>query len=656
MLYWKLSWQSIVKNRLEYLPFILAGSAAVALNLIMQLLIYSQGVKQLIASTAVIELLSFGQIVISILSIIFLLYTYSFLNKRKQSEFGLFSILGMQKKDLIKISWRQQLTSFVIIIFLGLVSGIVFSKALILLFMKLVGGTNFQLDVSWLPITFVFIFFAFCFSFLFFTDVFAILKLKTISLLHASQTGASEPKSHWILLVLGISLLAYGYYISLTVDSPLKAITQFFIAVILVVIATYLLFIVGSTIVLKIMRQNDHYYYQTNHFVTISNMLFRMRQNATGLASITLLTTMALVVMVTTVAMFAGQEDYVNKQFPRAIIVTNTSNKKLASKEVNKIARKHDVAIARSYDIIMSSPIAGYLSSQNKVQPLTDQSATSANNLSEFQFITEKQYQLITGRPSQKLGSNEIYVYDRQGTFKGNQLTFLDQKYHVKGILANIKGIPEMQVNMTHSMIVVIPSESITTKMSDQYNDLGDEKRSITYNQQLLFDLKGTSNHRKHFLSEISKIPNLKVEDKFSTISVMKSFYGGFVFIGLVFSISFIMATGLIIYYKQISEGRSDQKQFDILQKVGMSNDEVKRTIKSQIMWIFGLPIVVAVIHLCFAMPMIHKILQLFGVTIGTVVYTTTVLTVIGVIIIYYFIYLQTSKTYYRQVTQKNES
>ncbi|GMA69075.1 hypothetical protein GCM10025879_03210 [Leuconostoc litchii] len=333
MLYWKLAWQSIVKNKLEYLPFILAGSAAVALNLIIQLLIYSKGVKDLIASVSVIEMLSFGQVVICILSIIFLIYTYSFLSKRKQTEFGLFNVLGMQKMDLIKISWRQQLISFVLITVLGIISGLVFSKVLILLFMKLVGGNNFGLNISGLPILFVTIFFSVCFLCLLVKDVFSIIRMKTISLLHATKKGDSEPKNHWFLFILGIGLLAGGYYISLTVTSPLKAITQFFIAVLLVVCATYLLFIVASTIVLKLMKQNKAYYYQTNHFITVSNMLFRMKQNATGLASVSLLTTMALVVVVTTVSMFIGQEDYVNQQFPRAVILKKTNHQKIQCKQ-----------------------------------------------------------------------------------------------------------------------------------------------------------------------------------------------------------------------------------------------------------------------------------------------------------------------------------
>lgn len=210
MLYWKLAWQSIVKNKLEYLPFMLAGTAAVALNLIIQLLIYSKGVQTLRASSSVIELLMFGQIVIGLLSVIFLLYTYSFLNKRKQSEFGLFSILGMQKRDLIKISWRQQLINYMIVTVIGVVTGVLFSKLLLLLFIKLVGGNNFQLNIALGAIIFVTIFFGLGFMLLLLSDILMIWRLKTISLLQASQKGDREPKSHWLLFGLGIVLWVGG--------------------------------------------------------------------------------------------------------------------------------------------------------------------------------------------------------------------------------------------------------------------------------------------------------------------------------------------------------------------------------------------------------------------------------------------------------------
>lgn len=653
MLHWKLAWQSIIKNRLEYLPFILAGSVAVTLNLVIQLIIYSKGVQNLVGKVSLIEMLSFGQVVIGILSIIFLLYTYSFLNKRKQSEFGLFSILGMQKSDLIKISWRQQFISFIAIMILGLISGVVFSKVLILLFMKLVGGTNFQLGITSMPIIFIIVFFSICFMFLLMTDIYSVLKLKTISLLHATQKGEPEPKNHWIFFILGIGLLVVGYYISLTVDSPLKAINKFFIAVILVVFGTYILFIVASTVVLKGMKQNKKYYYQTNHFITVSNMLFRMKQNATGLASITLLTTMALVVIVTTVSMFVGQEDYVNQEFPRAVILTSNTNQEISNKQIKKIAYKDKVQIKEPYELEISTSIAGYLTSKNEVQPLTDDSVTSANSLSEIQFITQKQYKSMGNNGLQNLNENEIYIYDRQGSFNKKDLTFLNKTYHVKKILKQIKGIPSVQANMTHSMIIVSPSKQIVNKLGNNYKDLSDTKQKTTYLKKVLFDITGSSQQKKKFLKELSRLKNITVEDRYSTMSVLKEFYGGFFFIGLVFSISFIMSTGLIIYYKQISEGRSDQKQFDILQKIGMSHNEVKLTIRSQIVWIFGLPIVVAVMHLCFAMPMIHKILQLFGIVVGPVVYMTTVITVIVMIVIYYLIYLKTSKTYYQQVSRK---
>lgn len=317
MFHFKLALDSLRKNKESYLPFLLAGGVAVALNFLVQLLIYSSGVRHLeIAADIVQLLLILGQVIIALLSLVITIYTYSFLKKGKEKEFGLYSILGMKKSDLIKISLIQQLLSFSITIVTGLVSGFVFAKLMILLLVKMVGGQTFGLELSSPAIWTTVAFFLVVFLLLTIIDVFAVAKTKPIDLMRAKQKGASAPKNRWLFFLCGAIALIWGYTLSLTVSSPLQAVNQFFLAVLLVAVATYLLFIAASTLILKSLQKNDRYYYQSKHFITVSNMLFRMKQNAVGLASIALLTTMTLVVTVTTLPCFSVKPTWFRRCSP----------------------------------------------------------------------------------------------------------------------------------------------------------------------------------------------------------------------------------------------------------------------------------------------------------------------------------------------------
>lgn len=592
MFHFKLALDSLRKNKESYLPFLLAGGVAVALNFLVQLLIYSSGVRHLeIAADIVRLLLILGQVIIALLSLVITVYTYSFLKKGKEKEFGLYSILGMKKSDLIKISLIQQLLSFIITIVTGLVSGFVFAKLMILLLVKMVGGQTFGLELSspaiWTTVAF-------------FLVVFLLLTIIDV------------------------------------------------LAVLLVAVATYLLFIAASTLILKSLQKNDRYYYQSKHFITVSNMLFRMKQNAVGLASIALLTTMTLVVTVTTASMFFGKADLVSKMFPRDVTVS-VSNNALSKKQVEDLVAKAGLTISKEYSQTTTEPIRMALNDSQKLVPTEFANQQNERNV---QFMSLADYRALTGAKVQ-LTSNQVLAYTRNGkALNQSSVSFAGQKYTIKKNLTSIKGMPAATADTTPAYVFVLPTEESLQSVTNTLFKADTSPMQTSY----YFNVAGSDKQQERLYEALQdkESDNVTFQLRFMTQKVMNALYGGFFFIGILFSITFILATGLMIYYKQISEGKADQAQFEILQKVGMSEHEIKKTIRSQIIWLFGLPIAVSLIHLSFAMPMINKLLLAFSVPLTDAVYIVMATTILLMVLIYFIIYKITSHTYFRQVTGFN--
>ncbi len=649
MFHFKLALDSLRKNKESYLPFLLAGGVAVALNFLVQLLIYSSGVRHLeIAADIVRLLLILGQVIIALLSLVITVYTYSFLKKGKEKEFGLYSILGMKKSDLIKISLIQQLLSFIITIVTGLVSGFVFAKLMILLLVKMVGGQTFGLELSSPAIWTTVAFFLVVFLLLTIIDVLAVAKTKPIDLMRAKQKGASAPKNRWLFFLCGAIALIWGYTLSLTVSSPLQAVNQFFLAVLLVAVATYLLFIAASTLILKSLQKNDRYYYQSKHFITVSNMLFRMKQNAVGLASIALLTTMTLVVTVTTASMFFGKADLVSKMFPRDVTVS-VSNNALSKKQVEDLVAKAGLTISKEYSQTTTEPIRMALNDSQKLVPTEFANQQNERNV---QFMSLADYRALTGAKVQ-LTSNQVLAYTRNGkALNQSSVSFAGQKYTIKKNLTSIKGMPAATADTTPAYVFVLPTEESLQSVTNTLFKGDSSPMQTSY----YFNVAGSDKQQERLYEALQdkESDNVTFQLRFMTQKVMNALYGGFFFIGILFSITFILATGLMIYYKQISEGKADQAQFEILQKVGMSEHEIKKTIRSQIIWLFGLPIAVSLIHLSFAMPMINKLLLAFSVPLTDAVYIVMATTILLMVLIYFIIYKITSHTYFRQVTGFN--
>ncbi|CAK8054365.1 ABC transporter permease [Eupransor demetentiae] len=656
MLYWKLALDSLRKNMAEYLPFLLVGSAAVALNFIIQLLLFSSGVQHLYASQAVLTLLGMAQVVIGILSLIFLFYTYSFLRKKKQAEFGLYSILGLKKSDLMKISFLQQTLTLALDLIAGLVTGFVMSKLSILLLIRLVEGTNFELGFSTAPLAITLFFFAGIFVLLFLYDCWTIIRTKTLNLLKAGKKGTTSPKNRWILFILGALMLGCAYYLALTVSSPIKAMQQFFIAVLLVIFATYFLFVAGSTLVLKIMKGRPSFYQKSKRFITVSNMLFRMKQNAVGLASITLLTTMTLVVTVTTSALFFGRQTLIDQTYPRDIQFTSMDST-IKTQNFDQLAKKYRVKIKDGYQFQTSQEFSFDITKNHELKAVED---TGQDGISQsIQLMTLSQFKKLGNQNVPNLKGNEIAFYSSYSSFKGKQLKLLDgHQYTVKKHLSGIKGIA---VSPSGSSFIIVPDQKVLLNNLPKSATMHRENPILA---SYYFNLVGSKKDITKFSNAMQEGDNFEAQNHTRSISTssyddkraLNTFFGGFFFIGLLFSVSFILATALMIYYKQVTEGQADQKQFNILTKLGMSRKEIKACIRTQLVWLFGLPIAVAITHLSFAMLMITKVLRAFGVTNDNQVYLVIAGTILLMIAIYYLVYLLTSCVYYKKVTQLREN
>jgi putative ABC transport system permease protein len=652
----KLATSNIRKKMVDYAPFLFAGIATVILNMVMSLTKNSPAIAD---RASVVQVLGFGEVIIKIITVLFMLYAYSFLQNGRRKEYGLYNILGMSKSEIIQLSFIENVLTFAIVVVVGEIVGILFAQILFMFLIKLIGGGSFALGITAKPFIDIAAFYLGVFALLFIVGSVGIARNKAVDLFKSDQAGEKEPKGNLFVTALGLVGLGVAYYIALSVQSPIEAIFKFFIAVILVIIATYLLFITGSIFVLKVLRKNEGLYYQPAHFITISSMIFRMKKNAVGLANIAILSTMTLVTLLTTVEMYVGMDDLSNKLYPKDVVANYMAGgqKHTLAEEVANIetvAKSRGVAIKdlTSYTV---SPSAWGRMDKNGVFTSV-RNGNGLTNMSEVEFMTEASFN-AQGNDLAPLGVNQVAIYDMSGEFTYKTFTLDTQKFDVLKVYKRVKGIQQGTMNVFPKIMVIVKDADVLAQFPKNVFTTAsvDDVDFTTQIPVVMFNVAGNVSDAKLRALTVKMSENsgmsfaLARENK----AELKESVGVLLFIGSILGLSFILATGLIIYYKQISEGAMDQKRFDILQKVGMTHDEVKKTINSQIVWIFVLPLAVASIHLGFAMPMITKILQMFGLTNHNLILITAIAFLAVFVLIYFLIYKQTSKVYYRQVERR---
>lgn len=660
--YWKLALTNLRKNKRVYLPYILSSIGIIIMFYIMSAIGPGINQEEMYGGASVASMMSLGVFVIGLFAVLFLFYTNSFIMKRRKKELGLYNILGMEKRHISKVIFRETLMVSFLCIAAGLLLGILFSKLAFMLLLKILGiaiPIEFLIPGSAILCTLV----LFCCIFLA-TMLYNILQVrlsKPIELLHGGETGEKEPKARWILAVLGAALLGTGYYIAVTITSPLDALMFFFLAVILVILGTYLLFMTGITAVLKLLKKNKSYYYKTKHFTSVSGMLYRMKQNAAGLASICVLFTALLVTVSTTFSLYTSMDELIRTRYPRNVMFTARG--------------ANDTAIRMVHDIVSEECEKAGLEPLN-VLDRSDWSMTVARKENQFTTIDEtysSTYGILTvytldefnrfSGQNETLGENEVLFSDPRHTFPsdssmvvdGNECSIRRTDYDFSG------GSTSAVIYETYYLVV--PDEAFLKSVFYSLPESSDPDTptysydfDVDCSDEALSDLSAAINYRisTGFPADGAEFDSLFFEDSASSRADFLSLYGGLFFLGLFLGILFLLGTALIIYYKQVSEGYEDARRFQIMQDVGMSHAEVKKSIHSQIMTVFFLPLLAAVVHLAFAFPMLQKILALLNLVNVQLILISTVGCVLVFALAYAAIYAITARTYYKIIESRS--
>lgn len=648
-LYMKLAKNNIKKNLSGYIPYTLT---CIGMIIMFYNMCYLQIAKNIgYEDESLRAILLYGAIVTGIFAFIFLSYTNRFLIKQRKKEFGLFNILGMEKRHISKVMSLETLLISVISLVIGILGGIAFSKLLALLLLKIINfevSFGFEIPVPALLITIGVFSFTFIINLIY--NILQVYLSKPIELLKGGNVGEKEPKTKWFSALIGIISLSIGYYLSLTIESPLSALSVFFIAVLLVISGTHYLFKAGSIVLLKFLRKKKKYYYKTNHFISVSGMIYRMKQNAAGLANICILSTAVILTLSTTISLYVGMEDILRNRYPRNITLSgddiSDDNIKEIEDIINEQAAKANVTQKDSY----SHRNMSFLTSQENG---TFQIARgySNDNMALLVLLTLEDYNEIENTDL-SLEEGEVYLYAANGGIPGDKIVLNDMELNIKESLESFEYEGESAAIIADSYYIVV--DSLDT-MEEIYRTLeGSEdvpERSYYYG----FDIDADSETQINLTTELRNVLkdselNLLVENVEMERAGFFSTFGGLLFLGIFIGFLFIIATVLIIYYKQIAEGFDDKARFEIMQKVGMSHREIKKAIHSQVLTVFFLPLVTAVIHTSVAFHIVTKLLLLFGLTNTTLFIICTIVTIIIFILFYSIIYALTARTYYRIV------
>ena len=653
--YLKFAASNIKKNSRTYIPYILTCIGTVMMYYIMYAMFENS--RGFMNKPELGTILGLGVWVIAIFAVIFLFYTNSFLVKRRKKELGLLNILGMERKHISRMMAIETFYMAVISLVCGIGFGILFSKLIYLILLKLLHmDISLTLDISWPAILKTLMLYGAIFVLILLNTLRQIHLSKPIELLKGSQTGEKEPKTKWVIAILGIACLGTGYYIALTTKSPLSAINLFFVAVILVIIGTYLVFIAGSIAILKLLRKNKNYYYKTRHFTSVSGMIYRMKQNAAGLASICVLSTMVLVMVSTTVCLYSGMEDLLRSRFPRNIIVEGKNISSQQVEEIDSVIEKEiSKAGASCKDVIKYRYMSlTAMQNGNVYYVPEDTENVSISNMAQLICIPLEDYNRIENT-NEALGANQVLVYTLNGSLKDDALKFGDMEMSIKQHLESFNiGNREMALLVKTYYVIAPNAEAINNMYASLAGSQADDMGDLTYYYSFDTDAKGDKQIAlgDSIDSSLKKLGvDMDVDAAESSRDMFYSLYGGLLFLGVFLGLLFIMATVLIIYYKQMSEGFDDRERFIIMQQVGMSRDEVKKSIRSQVLTVFFLPLAAAAIHVAFAFKFITKLLAVLYLTNVTLFAWCTVGCIVVFGIFYALVYSLTARTYYKLVS-----
>ena len=679
--YSKFAVENIRKNSRLYIPRILTEAGLLGCFYILLTLALDKTLEKASGGAYLQIFMSIGTVVIGLLSFILIHYVNSFLMKRRKSEYGLYNVLGMEKRHVIKVLFSESLITSVLSVALGLVFGVTFYKLSSLLICKLLqtapvtGFYYIEMKTLLIPAVIFFIFDLFAFI----SGSITIARLRPVQLLAGRKTGEKEPKIRWVLLVLGVLFLGAGYGIAIRTQSPLQAVGAFFYAVIFVIIGTYFLFVAGTTFVLKCLKNNKNYYYKSNHMPAVSGLLYRMKQNAVGLASIAILATGVLVMISTTVSLYSGARDIVEKNYPRHLyfsaytVEDGDKHCPVSSEELSGIvknsAEKYGVKI-KEIDYVKYLNVS-YQKEGNAL--LTREEANTGVNIEKIStayYITDEMYRKCRSDKSDgaagslDLGKDEIAyckICTNISSMMDNPETLKihGKEYRIKTTLDHfpIDNIDNSLVN-TYG-IIVADDEALENIYQAQKKSYGENASEYSSRIGVSFeDLAAAAAAGREFTRDIEKTLLERYPDKVGYELKTKweanrniiDMNGTFLFLGILLGFVCMFSTILIIYYKQISEGYEDRERFQIMEKIGMDSKEVWKTIRSQIRLQFFLPLVTAGIHTAFAFPLLLKLLKILYLENTHLFINCTIVSFAVFALFYLAVYSMTAKTYYKIV------
>ena len=666
----KIALLNLKKNRKTYGIYFIACCVTTFMFAMFQILRYNPGMNGIPQSRTLELLFMFAVWLVGIFSIIFLIYANSFLMKRRKKEFGLYGVLGLEKKHMVVINGYESFILAVSSIVLGIIATLTIGKISFLLLMKFityVEGSSYQITSKAIVSTMVLFFLLHVL--LFVSNAISIYKQPIISLLSEGGKGEKEPKAKAMFAFIGVCSLGYGYYLAITTKAVETSMVTFFIAAISVIIGTYLLFIIGSIVCLKLLRKNKNFYYQPKNFIALSNMIFRMKKNGAGLASVCILSTMILITLSSTVCLYAGKNESLNNAMVSSIKLFENNimvlDKEIMMKEVedsvNEVGKQMGTPVTY-YKDINKNTLFLYQNGNMIISESEDIEAVQNKNTYSsitINLITIDTYNRLENK-EETLLKNDVLFYNYNQQYDSDSIFMAGKQFTIKKQLEQTTFTTEKNV-YNPSIWLVVDSEQTKNEILGYYDMVSEKafEEGLTQHidqtgESYLFfiNIDGTEQQIKDYASNLQnqleeKGIGMHIENKVERGERWNTMYGGLLFLGIFLGGLFTLGMILIIYFKQISESYEDRKRFQILQKIGMERKEMKRTIYKQIRMVFFLPVIVSLIHMTVAFSFMEHLLQKFGLANTKLFLSCTVLVVCGFVIFYSVIYFLTGNIYH---------
>ena len=666
----RLAKQNIRNNKSTYIPYIITCIFCIAMIYMMEFLRDCPTLDQAVRQADEVRMIVFtGEIVVEIFCIIFLIYSNSFLMKRRQKEIGLYNILGLERNHIGIVMFLETIITSIGSLAGGIVAGIIGSKLALLLLLKLLhipSVLGFYISVKGI-FTCLFMF-GIVFLMILFLNLAKIHLSRPVELLRGNNTGEKEPTAKWLMALIGFICLGVGYYLAVTTESPIKAITIFLLAVILVMAGTYLLFTAGSIVILKFLRRRKSFYYRTGNFISISGMLYRMKQNAIGLASICILSTGVLLMISMTVSIYFGMNDIMLNRYPYDVDMSVTSISEeecqTAIEAFEKTIADNKVPVEKSVEEIYLDIVCSKNGDQILIKPTN--TIRNSDSVLVLSLLNQAEYERLTGI-SANLNDGEIFAWYPSAVQK-DSVTVDETEFTVKKWLDK-NPLTCGEDAVSDNAVLVVTDEDFKKfdeMRTEMYKGVSSAPAGEDLTLHLGLDITGSETDKIDFGTPVMEaVKDLKKngglsENSWITSGIRQQEYesyyadnGSLLFIGIFLGSLFLMGTAMIIYYKQISEGYEDQKRFEIMQKVGLSRREVRSSVRRQILMVFFLPLLMAMLHITMAFPMIRRLLLLFGMTNTKLFIGCTAGTVLIFAVVYGVIYLMTARSYYHIVERK---